>query len=284
MSGQRPCASGRGSCVGFLGRVEEHKKAGNAAFGKQDFAGAVAEYDAGLQLLVTVAEDRAIVIGQKKWNQVIVLRALLHLNKSACHCKTGAWREAVADASACLQGNLPTETKLTHPHILSAAKRSSIPDVDPRLSAAVRSKAWFRLSEGYLRLGYFARAKHAAARALGACEDEKLRALVDGHSQKVDALAKRAKRQQLRHFRGYWTKLEQQQGGYVKRDLSKRGQTKSKWEGLGAAERLQHVNALDGSDGDSDSDYEGFADEGRAAGMLSWDGPPELAADRKSVV
>mmetsp|Transcript_100549 Transcript_100549/g.313408 ORF Transcript_100549/g.313408 Transcript_100549/m.313408 type:complete len:185 (+) Transcript_100549:162-716(+) len=133
------------------------------------------------------------------------------------------------------------------------------------------------MSEGYLHMGFYARAKHAAARASTACEDEKLRELIRKHDGRIAAYAKRAQRQQQRRFQGYWAKFEQQQGGYVKRDMTKRGQTKSKWEGLGAAEKLQHVSALDGSDGDSDSDYEGFAEDGSGAPALAWDGPPELA-------
>jgi hypothetical protein len=36
---------------------------------------------------LTIAYDKSILIGKKKWNDVVVLRSTLHLNKSTCHYK-----------------------------------------------------------------------------------------------------------------------------------------------------------------------------------------------------
>ena len=38
---------------------------------------------------LTVAHDKSILIGKRKWNDVVVLRSTLHLNKSTCHYKPG---------------------------------------------------------------------------------------------------------------------------------------------------------------------------------------------------
>ena len=45
-------------------------------------------YDsAWLASRLTIAYDKSILIGKKKWNDVVVLRSTLHLNKSTCHYK-----------------------------------------------------------------------------------------------------------------------------------------------------------------------------------------------------
>ena len=40
-----------------------------------------------LAVRLTIAYDKSILIGKKKWNDVVVLRSTLHLNKSTCHYK-----------------------------------------------------------------------------------------------------------------------------------------------------------------------------------------------------
>lgn len=68
---------------------------------------------------------------------------------------------------------------------------------------------------------------------------------------------------------------ERQEGGYVKADFSKRAQTKSKWASLDAEEKLKHVDQLDGSDGDSDGEFEGLVGE---TGIPALTGTTALAA------
>merc|ERR1719414_1604617 len=72
---------------GFLKRAEEYKEKGNSEFKKERFERALREYDGSLEQLLTVAYDKSIVLGKRKWGDVVVLRSTVHLNKSACHYK-----------------------------------------------------------------------------------------------------------------------------------------------------------------------------------------------------
>mmetsp|Transcript_380 Transcript_380/g.1198 ORF Transcript_380/g.1198 Transcript_380/m.1198 type:complete len:334 (+) Transcript_380:107-1108(+) len=254
---------------GFLARAEGHKATGNVDFGHGNFEAALREYEAALQLLGTIAEDRSMVIGQKKWDEIVVLRSVIHLNKSACFYKLKSWQDAIREASRCLTGNVQMEKARTHPHILASARPSDIPQVDPRLVGATRTKAWLRMSECYLHLGHFGRARHAAVKAMQACGDDGARSRISQHSERIAALAQKEQRKQRARFQGFWEKLEQQ-GGYAKREASRRGQATSGWGGLSPAEKLQHAEALDGSGGESESDFEGFVEEASALPMLAW--------------
>merc|ERR1719356_2165476 len=76
---------------GFLDRAEEHKKAGNADFQKERYEKALKEYDNALDQLLTVAYDKSIIVGKSKWNDIVVFRSLIHLNKSTCFFKLEEW-------------------------------------------------------------------------------------------------------------------------------------------------------------------------------------------------
>ena len=86
---------------------------------------------------LTVAYDKSIVIGKKKWNDVVVLRSTLHLNKSTCHYKRRPlsfylncflrlkeWQKALDAALECLVGNHRDEMIFTDPQIRQKVKES----------------------------------------------------------------------------------------------------------------------------------------------------------------
>mmetsp|Transcript_81366 Transcript_81366/g.230516 ORF Transcript_81366/g.230516 Transcript_81366/m.230516 type:complete len:332 (+) Transcript_81366:63-1058(+) len=257
---------------GFLKCAEEHRSLGNEQYKDQSFQRALQEYEAALQLLTAIAEDRAITVGEQMWDDIIVFRSLVQLNKSACHHKLGQWAEAIDAAVACLAGNLPVELQHTYPHILANTRPQDIPTVDTRVPKPARAKAWFRISDCQLRLGFFARAKSSAAKAAKVCESDSTRKMLAAHSKRILAVEKR---ERLHQKQQYWGKMEAQ-GGYVKQDSSSRAR-RHRRGAPGPADR----EALDGSDGDSNSDFEGVAEADPAKPMkpmIAWEAPESREA------
>mmetsp|Transcript_2226 Transcript_2226/g.3845 ORF Transcript_2226/g.3845 Transcript_2226/m.3845 type:complete len:273 (-) Transcript_2226:24-842(-) len=208
---------------GFLKRAEEYKAAGNEAFKKERYQSALEKYNEALDQLITVAHDKSIVLGQKKWNDVVVLRSMIHLNMSTCHFKLKEWEKSVSQALECLVGNMREESMMTDPHVrmkLKATERkqgtSGLHELtlEQRLPRPTRAKAWFRLSQCYANLDYVDRAKESLAKALEVCDDDKVLAEISQHSVRLEVLDKEQKDRQKKQFAGFFDKL-QERGGYA---------------------------------------------------------------------
>lgn len=239
---------------GFLGRAEEHKKAGNAEFQKERFEKALKEYDSALDQLLTVAYDKSIIIGKQKWNDVVVMRSTLHLNKSTCHFKLRDWRAALAEAQACLTGSLREAMMCTDPQIRSKIKEAERKSggetalgalVEDRLPRQLRAKAWFRVSRCQAHLEYLDRAREALERAHAMCDDKQLASELDQHAARLAVLEKQQKAKQRGKFKGFFEKL-QDRGGYVDSASEK----KARWQSMDHDERLRFLEELDDSDGE----------------------------------
>lgn len=245
---------------GFLKRVEEHKEKGNSEFKRERYERAMKEYDMALEDLLTVAYDKSIVLGKRKWNDIVVLRSTIHLNKSTCHYKLERWQDAADEAHECLVGNVRDEQMFTDPHIRAKVKqaekkygRSDVTLVEQRLPRALRAKAWFRLSRCYLHLEYVDKAKDTMAKALEMCDDDDLLGEMTQHSLRLEALERHQKERQKKQFRGFWDKL-QDRGGYVERRAEKEAQRQAEWDNLNYEEKFSKVQELDDSE---DEDEEG---------------------------
>ncbi|CAE7653026.1 unnamed protein product [Symbiodinium sp. CCMP2456] len=227
---------------GFLKRAEAFKGEGNKAFAKERFEKALAEYDDALEQLLTVAYDKSIVIGKKKWNDIVVMRSTLHLNKSTCFYKLKDWQQSLDAALECLVGNHRDEMLFTDPHIRHKLKESERKSghagatlVEFRLPRITRAKAWFRASQCYGHLDFLDKAKDALAKALEACDDQGLIAEISQHSLRLDTLERLQKDKQKKQFAGFWDKF-QDRGGYSegKNDVQE-------WDKLKYWERFKHV-------------------------------------------
>merc|ERR1712187_788853 len=75
---------------------------------------------------------------------------------------------------------------------------------------------------------------------------------ISQHWKHIHTLEKKQRERQQKQFEGYFDKLGAQ-GGY----FSKKSSSKARWDKLSYAQKLKHFEKLDGSDGDSDSDFEG---------------------------
>lgn len=239
---------------GFIKRAEEHKLMGNADFQKERFEKALKEYECAHDQLLTVAHDKSIVIGKRKWNDVVVMRAMIHLNKSACHYKLKNWSPAADAAQECLMGNVREEMMYTDPTIRAKVKaaekshgKSEVAFLEEKLPKGTRSKAWFRLSRCYANLGHLDRAKEALAKAMEHCEDKQTLAEMNQHALRVDTLEKQQKQKQKQQFKGFFEKL-QDRGGYVDAKTA----TKAKWDTLDYNTKLRLIEELDDSDGDDE--------------------------------
>jgi len=264
---------------GFLKRAEEHKQAGNAFFQQGRFERALKEYGGALDQLLTVAFDKSIIIGKRKWNDVVIFRSTVHLNKSACHFKLQNWQDSATEALECLHGNLRETLMYSDPHIRAKVRESerkhggtasggagSVEDKLPRLS---RAKAWFRLSKCYANLDYLDRAKDAMAKALEMCDDKALLAELSQHGGRIEALERRQKQRQRDQFKGFFEKL-QDRGGYV----DSKDEVRAKWDSLDYDEKFRRVEELDDSDAEDGALLRlAAATDGRPA-------PGELAAQR----
>mmetsp|Transcript_46802 Transcript_46802/g.138292 ORF Transcript_46802/g.138292 Transcript_46802/m.138292 type:complete len:386 (+) Transcript_46802:3-1160(+) len=240
---------------GFLERAEEHKVAGNKHFKLERYEKAMKEYDGALDQLLVVAYDKSIIVGKKKWNDVIVFRSTLHLNKSTCYFKMRDWRQAAAEATECITGNVRDEMMFADPHIRKKVKDAEkqtgacgVTLVEQRLPRTTRAKAWFRLSKCYVNLEHVEKAKEACAKALEMADDQATLAELSQHSLKIDALEKQQHQRQKRQFRGFWDRL-QDRGGYV----DPQAQRRAVWDSLSYEEKLRRVEELDDSDGDDNT-------------------------------
>eukprot|EP00439_Symbiodinium_sp_Y106_P073440 s3674_g13.t2 len=246
---------------GFLKRAEAFKGEGNKAFAKERFEKALAEYDDALEQLLTIAYDKSIVIGKKKWNDIVVMRSTLHLNKSTCFYKPHPqltfleimeqgvfvprlkdWQQSLDAALECLVGNHRDEMLFTDPHIRQKLKESERKSghagatlVEFRLPRITRAKAWFRASQCYGHLDFLDKAKDALAKALEACDDQGLIAEISQHSLRLDTLERLQKDKQKKQFAGFWDKF-QDRGGY-----SEGRSDVQDWDKLKYWERFKHV-------------------------------------------
>lgn len=239
-------------------RAEEHKEKGNSNFKQERYERALKEYDMSLECLITVAYDKSIVLGKRKWNDVVVMRSTVHLNKSTCHYKLERWQRAADEANECLVGNIRDEQMFTDPHIRNKVKqaeknhgRSDVTLVEQRLPRPVRSKAWFRLSRCYTQLEYVDRAREAMAKALEMCDDDGLLAEMTQHSLRIDVLERQQKERQKKQFKGFWDKL-QDRGGYVEQRAEREKQRKAEWDSLNYEERFSKIHELDDSEEEDD--------------------------------
>lgn len=239
---------------GFLRRAEDHKQQGNTDFSKDRYEKALKEYECSLDQLLTVAHDKSIIIGKRKWNDVVVLRSTIQLNRSACHFKLGEWQKSADAALECLIGNVREEMMYTDPKIRAKVKEAeaksgklaeSATTLEQKLPKATRAKAWFRLARCRTNLGHLDRAKEALAKALEVCEDTQTLAEMNQHALRLDTLEKREKQKQKQQFKGFFEKL-QDRGGYV----DAKTQTKAKWDTLDYAQKVKQIEELDDSDGD----------------------------------
>mmetsp|Transcript_74251 Transcript_74251/g.150800 ORF Transcript_74251/g.150800 Transcript_74251/m.150800 type:complete len:351 (+) Transcript_74251:82-1134(+) len=272
---------------GFLQKAEDCKASGNAAFKKDQFDEALLEYDAALALLKTLAEDPSIKLGKRKWDDIVILRSTIHLNKSACHYKAKSFGPAIEEASACLVGNVREDVKNAALHVqrrweeLSEKKAwLSVPEVDRRLPKSMCAKAWFRLTKCHARLGYPDRAKYVAAQALKCCDSKDLRTEILQFSKPFDSMVARQKAMQKKKYNVLWKKLDME-GGYMPKKFDRKSRAQDQFSSLKAVDKVRHLEELDGSDGDSDDDFDLAADSGAAlegkTGLLALGGAGEAA-------
>jgi len=258
---------------GFLARAEACKAAGNIAFKSDSFDQALLEYDGALALLKTLAQDPSIKVGKKKWDDIVVLRSTIYLNKSACQYKLKNWGLAIEDASACLVGNVREDVKNAALHVQKRWEELSekmawlsVPEVDRRLPRATCAKAWFRLTKCHANLGYPDRAKYVAAKALKACDSKDLRTEILQFSKPFDSMVRRQKAMQKKQYQLLWKKLDME-GGYMPKKFDRKSRARDQFGSLGNADKVKHLEELDGSDGDSDDDFDisgdGVALEGK---------------------
>ncbi|CAE7828752.1 unnamed protein product [Symbiodinium microadriaticum] len=215
---------------GFLKRAEAFKGEGNKAFAKERFEKALAEYarPRESESPLTIAYDKSIVIGKKKWNDIVVMRSTLHLNKSTCFYKLKDWQQSLDAALECLVGNHRDEMLFTDPHIRHKLKES------------VRAKIGSRWGDPrgiscYGHLDFLDKAKDALAKALEACDDQGLIAEISQHSLRLDTLERLQKDKQKKQFAGFWDKF-QDRGGY-----SEGKNDAQEWDKLKYWERFKHV-------------------------------------------
>merc|ERR1719343_628179 len=60
---------------GFLKRAEEFKASGNDNFKKERYEKAMCEYNKALDQIITIEHDKSIIIGNRKWQDVVALRS-----------------------------------------------------------------------------------------------------------------------------------------------------------------------------------------------------------------
>uniref|UniRef100_A0A7S4QXF0 Uncharacterized protein n=1 Tax=Alexandrium monilatum TaxID=311494 RepID=A0A7S4QXF0_9DINO len=264
---------------GFLTRAEEHKERGNSEFKRERYERAMKEYDMALENLLTVAYDKSVVLGKRKWNDVVIMRSTIHLNKSTCHYKLERWQQAADEANECLLGNVRDEQMFTDPHIRAKVKeaerkhgRSDVTLVEHRLPRPLRAKAWFRLSRCFAQILHLDRAKEAMAKALEMCDDDGLLAEMSQHSLRIDVLERQQKERQKKQFKGFWDKL-QDRGGYLERGAEKEALRKAEWDNLNYEERFNKAQELDMSDDDEDD----------AMPALHFSAPPPRQAEAEAV-
>jgi len=221
------------------------------------------EYNKALEQLVTVAYDKSIVIGARKWNDVVILRSTIHLNMSTCHFKLQKWKLALEEALECLVGNVREQQMYTDPHVLAKIKKTSqksgtlgVVLVEQRLPRVTRAKAWFRVAQCYTNLKYLDRSKEAIAKALEMCDDRQMMAELANHSMRLEAMKREEKEKQKKQFEGFFSKLSVQ-GGYVDR----KQEDKAGWNTLGYKDKLKALEELDdSSDSNEESSESGTED------------------------
>jgi len=232
---------------GFLERAELSKIAGNDAFKKERYEKALSDYDVTLEQLLTVAYDKTITVGRQKWNDVVILRSTVHLNKSTCHYKLKQWQKSLDEAMECLHGNIRDEMLFTDPHIRQKVKESDrrhghlgVTFVEHRLPRLTRAKAWFRISQCYGHLEYLDKAKDALAKALETCDDPDLMPQLAQHSLRIDTLERLQRERQKKQFHGFWDKL-QDRGGYAESNDN----TEDHWDKLNYANKFRNVEEFE---------------------------------------
>eukprot|EP00931_Biecheleriopsis_adriatica_P005504 TRINITY_DN107014_c0_g1_i1.p1 TRINITY_DN107014_c0_g1~~TRINITY_DN107014_c0_g1_i1.p1 ORF type:complete len:481 (+),score=126.55 TRINITY_DN107014_c0_g1_i1:62-1444(+) len=260
---------------GFLKRAEASKAAGNEAFKKDRYEKALEEYDKAVESLLTVAHDKSILIGKRKWNDVIVLRSTLNLNKSTCHYKLKNWQASLDAALECLVGSHRDEMLFTDPHIRQKVKESDrkhghlgVTYVEHRLPRITRAKAWFRVSQCYGHLDFIDKAQDALAKALESCEDDSLMAELSQHSLRLDTLERLARDQQKKKFAGFWDKL-QDRGGYAEDGSRQDSKDAEKWDKLNYWERFKTVEEVEEVDTYVDPEVRRAEQEARQAEVNS---------------
>lgn len=245
---------------GFVKRAEDFKTAGNEEFKKERYEKALREYDNALDQLVTVAYDKSITIGKKKWNDIVICRSTLHLNKSTCYFKMKNWQKSLDEALQCLVGNVRDEMMFTDPLIRNKVKQEeqktgslSMLLVEDRLPKSTRSKAWFRVSKCYAQLKFLDRAKEALDKSLEVADaDQQLILDIAQHAVHIEALERDEKNKQKRQFRGFFDKL-QDRGGYAEG----RNKKPESWDRLNYSEKYREVG---------EEEYEGYCGEARYYG------------------
>mmetsp|Transcript_41699 Transcript_41699/g.89530 ORF Transcript_41699/g.89530 Transcript_41699/m.89530 type:complete len:307 (-) Transcript_41699:55-975(-) len=238
---------------GFLRRVEVLRQNGNAAFQIGNYQAAIKEYDSALDRLLTVAFDKSIVIGKRKWDDVVVTRSSLHLNKSTCLLKLQLWDESAKAALECLHGSVQETLLYSDPSVRAKVRqaqqshRASIL-VEDKLPTALRAKAWFRLAKCYLHLEVFDKAWEAFKKSASLTPDAAASsaALAELRASLERLRRKQACREQKR-FAGFFDKL-QDQGGYA----DAKDKARARWNNLSLEEKRRCLEELDDS-GDEDS-------------------------------
>ncbi|CAE8586187.1 unnamed protein product [Polarella glacialis] len=232
---------------GFLERAELSKIAGNEAFRKERYEKALSDYDVTLEQLLTVAYDKTITVGRQKWNDVVILRSTVLLNKSTCHYKLKQWQKSLAEAKECLHGNVRDEMLFTAPHIRQKVKESDrrhghlgVTFVEHRLPRLIGAKAWFRISQCYGHLEYLEKATDALAKALEMCDDPDLMPELAQHSFRIDTLERLQRERQKKQFQGFWDKL-QDRGGYAESNNN----TEDHWDKLNYANKFRNAEEFE---------------------------------------
>lgn len=213
---------------GCLARADAKRQEGNYAFKKERYQQALSEYERALDEILTLSYDKSITIGKQKFNDVVVLRSTIYLNRSACYFKLEDWKKALDEAMLCLVGTYRDELMFTDPllraKVLEATRQrgpreDDVAFLEQRLPKLTRAKAWFRISQCYCHQGYLDRAKEALAKAIEAGASELLPASdITAQSLRIDGLEKAAKEKQAKQFKGFFEKL-QSQGGYAEPKL-----------------------------------------------------------------
>lgn len=241
---------------GFLTRAQEKKEAGNRHFQRERYAEALKQYEEALMDCITLSGDPSIKLSKKKWVDIVIFRATVHLNKSTCYFKMRDYRQSCSCAVECIIGNAREQSMFSDPHIRKKLKTGERKEgtvgaqvlVEKRLPKWLRAKAWFRMSQCYCNLEYCDRAKEALAKSLEMAEG----GLVDQiqvQMARIEAVEKECDRKQRKQFSGFFNKL-QDRGGYMEEHGEQRG---PQWDSLNYEERFKKIQELDDSDDEGDS-------------------------------
>eukprot|EP00746_Dinoflagellata_sp_MGD_P167033 gnl/MRDRNA2_/MRDRNA2_97338_c0_seq1.p1 gnl/MRDRNA2_/MRDRNA2_97338_c0~~gnl/MRDRNA2_/MRDRNA2_97338_c0_seq1.p1 ORF type:complete len:543 (+),score=158.40 gnl/MRDRNA2_/MRDRNA2_97338_c0_seq1:100-1728(+) len=243
---------------GFLTRAQQKKEAGNRHFQRERYAEAMKQYQEALNDCVTLNADPSIKLSKKKWIDIVIFRATIHMNKSTCWFKQRDYRQSCACAVECIVGNIREQSMFADYHIRQKLKKGERKEgtmgsqilVEQRLPRWLRAKAWFRMSQCYCNLEYCDRAKEALAKSLEMAEGPMIDQ-IQVHMAKIEAVEKACDRRQRKQFSGFFNKL-QDRGGYMEdeEDDEKKG---PEWDRLNYEQKFKKIQELDDSDDEGDS-------------------------------